>query len=98
MNDYDLKDKATFYFIILKGNKENDIRAWTDNKNLAEFYLKFHNCKKHELRKVTKTYKSIVPILNENITNAIEIMNIITAEKKGSKKRAISIQVPMTRI
>lgn len=97
MNNYDLKDQATFYFIILKGTLDNELRAWTDNKSLAEFYLKFHNCKKHELRKVTKPYKHIVPILNENINNAIEIMNIITTETKGSKKRAMTIQIPMTR-
>lgn len=97
MRDYDLKDQVTFYFIILNNGKNNDIRAWTDDKNSAEFYLKFHNCKKHELKKITKTYKSIIPILNENINNRIEIMNILSAEKKGNKKRVITVQVPMTR-
>lgn len=96
MKSYDLNDQTTFYFIIFENRKNTEITGWTDDKSTAEFYLKFHNCKNYKLRKVKKIYKRIVPILNENVNNEIEIMNILTAEK-GNKRRVKVIQIPMTR-
>jgi hypothetical protein len=94
MKNYEREDNVTFYFVLSKrASGGNDIKAWSDDKCCVEFYVKFHNCPNHHIRKVSKKMRDISSILNENHNDEIEIMNIITRDKNNRPK---IIQIPMT--
>lgn len=97
MAKYQDGDIATFYFIVNESDDNHQIQAWTDSKGLAEFYMKFHNCKHFKLKSVTKPVEEIFKITEENVHDEIGIRNVITRkpdQNKGKKYKYISI--PMT--
>ena len=51
---YEPGDIATFYFIIKEDGNNKEIKAWSDKKQLVEFYMDFHKCPKFRLKKITK--------------------------------------------
>lgn len=96
MAKYDEDDIATFYFIVmLSDDDENRIIAWSDKKEMAEVYMEFHSCKKLKLKKKTDYLYRITEILNENIHDEINIYNINIGDPK-KKGRVKSIQIPAT--
>lgn len=100
MAKYESGDIATYYFIV-KDDKEEDlkfIRAWTDKKLLAEYYMEFHNCPSYSLKKITKTIDEIQEITEENTEDQIKIANVITRKREGKRagKDIETIQIPVT--
>lgn len=96
MKSYTTDDQVTFYFIISEHSSSNEVKAWTDNKTLAEFYMEFHNCKRYRLRTVKKRYKEVVPILNENHNDEIEVVNLVTKSDNKKDDGYKIIQIPAT--
>lgn len=96
MKVYTTDDQVTFYFIISEHSSGNQVKAWTDNKILAEFYMEFHSCKRHRLKTVKKKFRDIVPILNENTNDEIEIVNLVTKSDNKKDDGYKIIQVPAT--
>lgn len=100
MERYERDDIATFYFIINDDNNHTMIRAWTDKKQLAEVYLDFHKCPNYRLKKVTKSFKEMIEIINENANDEIVIGNIYMKDpdKNHGKPKIVSIPVTNTEI
>jgi hypothetical protein len=93
---YDLKDQTTVYFVISEHSSNNEIKAWSDDKMMAQFYMEFHNCKRYRLRVVKKIWKEMVKIINDNSNDEIEIMNLVTKSDDKKDDGYKIIQVPMT--
>ena len=96
MKTYTIDDQATFYFIVAEHTTGNQIKGWTDNKTLAEFYMEFHNCKKHRVRVVSKRFKDILQTINENTNDEIVITNLITKSDDKKDNGYKIIQIPAT--
>lgn len=98
MGKYEDDDIVTYYFVINDDGENRMIQGWTDNKDLAKFYMMFHKCKNFKLKALTKTFYEITKILEENNNDEIEIHNITTRDpKKKNKNGTKEISVPMTR-
>jgi len=97
MKTYDSPtDQATFYFIVLTTGNQNSVKAWTDNKDMAEFYMEFHNCKNFQMRKMSNKYGEIIKIINANINDEIQIYNLLVKDEKETDGIDV-IQVPATK-
>lgn len=98
MKTYELSDLVTFYFVIRPDERASggsEIKAWTDDKSLLQFYLEFHQCSQYVTRKLNKTFKEMIKILNENHNDEITIAHITT--KSDSKRDPIKmIAIPAT--
>ena len=92
---YDSGDMVTYYFIINDDGRNSAIQGWTDDKKLAKFYLKFHNCKRFSMKSLTKTIEEISAILDENNNDEIKIINITVRDHKNHN-RVKYLSVPMT--
>jgi hypothetical protein len=66
--------------------------GWTEDKNLADFYLEFHHCKDIVVKKYEGPYRGIIGTLNDNANEKIEIYWIRT--RIGRKVKPVA--VPMT--
>lgn len=100
MQKYDyLTDQVTFYFITVTDptNGEKWIKAFTDNRDLANFYLDFHHCPNLGLRKLTGTLEEIIPIVNSECRNdEIDVYHFqMRARKPGSDLTEL-VSVPAT--
>ena len=84
MDNYSRGDIATFYFVIYDTD-DKIIKAWSDNKQLVDFYLKFHSCKKFSLKKITDTIENISKVLEENYHDEIVLYHALIKNKKSSK-------------
>lgn len=95
MAKYEPGDIATFYFIINEIDSDDKIiQGYTDNKDLAKYYMEFHKCKKFTLKSMTKTIEDISVILEENRNDEIKIYNITIRDPKhkdGRNTKMISI-------
>ena len=92
MKKYEEDDTMTCYFVVYDDDRSKIIRGWTDDKDLAKMYMDFHKCKHYKMKKVTNTFREVYHILEENINDEINIYNMNTRAKKGSK----GITVPLT--
>lgn len=95
MAKYEPGDTVTYYF-ILRDDDDKVIKAWTDKKKLAEFYMEFHNCPSYVLKTVTKTIEEIVAITEENLHDEINIVNLYT--RKNNKGDGKLITIPATEL
>lgn len=97
MYKYEDNDIATFYFVIRedKIKHQKGVQAWTDEKDLAEYYLRFHNCPDFKLKDVTNKIEEINKILNENIHDEIGIYNI-TIRNPDKPRKTKNIFIPAT--
>ena len=75
---------------------DNVIKAWTDKKKLATFYMEFHNCPRYILKTITKRIEDIVAITEENLHDEINIVNIYT--RKNDKGDGKLITIPATEL
>ena len=91
MKKYDSDDIVTFYFVIYQDN----VKAWTDDKDLAEAYMSFHSCKKYTLKKMRDRWTKIVYILNENANDEIQI-NFMETRDPSKKNTTKLVAVPLT--
>lgn len=98
MRRYVVDDVIPFYFII-SSNRKNDnkaIAAWTDDKQLAKFYMDFHNCKYLRLKVISdKPVSYIGGIIDECIHDEIGIYNIKV--RSGNRREEMkTISIPAT--
>lgn len=101
MAKYEPGDMVTFYFIVHDDGRNKDIRAWTDNKELAKLYLDFHMCKNFILKSSTKTIEEMAKITEENVHDEIKIHNIIVRNPDEHRKKGhetIIVSIPATEI
>ena len=102
MKTYQLNDPVTFYFVVssdVNVGKGMQIKAWTDDKDLLSFYMEFHNCSRYTIRKINKTFKEIINIINTDCPNdEITIAYLLTRNKsdKKSSDPTKSVAVPAT--
>lgn len=90
---------VTFYLVINDRLEFDDarIQAWSDQKDLAKFYMAFHRCKHFTLRKITDTLYNMNRLLDECYHGEITLYNAVTKDR--SKKRSSAykyVRVPMT--
>lgn len=98
MAEYEPGDMATYYFVIADFDNVKRIQGWTDNKQLAEFYMDFHRCPNYRLKKITKRIEEMNEIIDESIHCEIVIGNLTTRDTSGKRSDGIKlIQVPATR-
>lgn len=93
MKRYERGDSATFYFVI--DTERSNVVGYSDIKDLVDFYMQFHNCKRFKLKKLSDTIDRIIPIIEENNNDEIKLYNITTRDPKNHKKSKI-IQIPAT--
>lgn len=94
MKRYDEDDIVTYYFVISSNNKgDKQIAAWTDDKQLAKFYMDFHNCKHFRLKVISDMpIKNIGDIVDECLHDEIGIYNIkVRNNNKRGEMKTISI-------
>lgn len=91
---YEHGDIATFYFVVIS-DKEKRIQGWTDDKDLAKYYMDFHKCKRFILKEITRPIDEINKILEENLHDEIVICNIVVKSKE-KKKGFDVIPIPAT--
>ena len=99
MAKYEPGDIVTYYFIISDEDGHSNIKAWTDNKDLAKFYLEFHKCKNFRLKKFTKPIEEISKILEENRHDDIMLANVVIKNpnhKKGKETKMVVIPLTQT--
>lgn len=87
MAKYEPGDIATFYFVVKEHGSEKIIQGWTDNKEIAKFYMEFHKCKYFKLKSVTNNIEEIYKItIEENMNDEIKLFHIITKNCGKHKK------------
>ena len=77
MAKYQPGDIVTYYFIIKEFDGNKIIQGWTDNKELAKFYMDFHKCKKFKIKTITDSIEEINKIREENWNDEIKLFHII---------------------
>jgi hypothetical protein len=93
---YERGDIATFYFIIVEDRNNRRIQAWTDDKQLAKYYMEFHHSKAFDLKQLTKPIEEINKILDENTNDEINLYNIEMRDPDKKKPHMKTIQIPAT--
>lgn len=96
MPKYEEGEIITCYFITDEDTKE--IKAWSKSKQLAEFFMEFHNCKKYKLKKITNTIEDIILITEENKHNEIAMASLYTRNREGRAGEIELISLPLTDI
>lgn len=101
MKDYDPDDQVTFWFVIVryKDGKNQMVKAWSDNKDLVDFYLQFHNSPNYSVRKVSDRYEKVLKIINGDCRNdEIQIGHLITRNRTGKRSSDPTqlVSVPVT--
>lgn len=97
MVKYEKDDIATYWFVIKSSHGESNIQAWTDDKDMLEYYINFHKCKSFKVKKMTDTMQHIYQVINESVHDKIDIYNI-TIKNPNPKpgKEFKNIMIPMT--
>ena len=96
---YDDEDVITIYFVISKDDRGNKkIQGWTDEKECALSYMKFHKCKDFKITKRTSTFGKMIQLINENNNDEISLYNIETKSRHHKKyePETTLMVVPMT--
>ena len=73
----------------------NIVKAWSDDKELVEFYIKFHNCKHFDVIVIDTTLDDIYDIINPSGNDEIKIVNLAIRDPDKPHKEKY-IKVPMT--
>lgn len=86
---YDYDEMISIYLVIHESKKDtfnDDIVAWSKEKDLAKFYLQFHNCKNLKLKKYKDYPKNILNnVINNHINTEIKLANLRTYNEKGKE-------------
>jgi hypothetical protein len=98
MATYEMDDIVTCYFVVKNEKDENRIVGWNNNKSMVDIYMKFHNCPKLKVKKVTKPLKELRYFTEENLHDEIIIANIITRDRNKKSAVPIVIQIPVTAV
>ena len=93
MAKYEPGEIVTLYLVI--DDEMGTIRGWTENKQLAKFYIEFHNYPSFRIKKITKVIEEINCILDENLHDGISLTNIITRDK-NKPEDIITVVIPAT--
>ena len=95
---YDEDEVVTAYLVITKGKDvRTGIQAWSLNKQMAKFYMEFHNCKQFHLKEVRGTLREINAITEKSVQDEISIYNILTLDTdKPGKRKLKPTPTPMT--
>lgn len=99
MAKYQPGDIVTYYFVIKEIDGNKMIQGWTDNKELANFYMDFHKSKNLVLKKMSGTIEEITKVLNESYNDEIQLAHVITRNRDKSSKNsdaATTICIPAT--
>lgn len=99
MAKYEKDDITTYWFVVKTSNGASEIQAWTDDKDLLDYYMNFHKCKSFKVKKMTDTIEHIYQVINESVHDEIGIYNI-TIKNPNPKpgKEFKNIMVPMTEV
>ena len=92
-------DEVTVYFIIIEDGRKRQIQGWTEDKNIAKFYLEFHSCKRMKMKRMHGLYGDILRIIEENLHDEIKMYNIkIRNTDPGRKKNQLmkEMMIPAT--
>lgn len=96
MAKYEPGDIAKYYFVIFTGpDGESTVQAWTDNKDLLDMYLKFHKCKRFEVKVVSNYIEEIIKLCEENRNDEILLYRINTRDPK-KKGEVMGMTIPAT--
>jgi len=99
MSKYQSGDIATFYFVINHLDGKKIIQGWTDNKDLAKFYMEFHKCRTFEMKAITRPIDEIQKLCEENWNDEIKLFHIMTRNRNKKKKNdseTVMISIPST--
>ena len=98
MAKYEPGDIVTIYLVIMKRpNGKSGIQAWSMNKDMAQCYMKFHNCPNFKMKSFRGTNEEVNRLTEENINDEIGIFNIRTHNPdKPDSKKAVALPIPMT--
>lgn len=97
MKQYDPDDVITCYFIVMEDSGRRIIKAWSDNKNFAKFYMDFHKCDSFTMKAITKKARDLIDIINENTNDEIMIARLKIRNPDRSKKHPTkTVEVPIT--
>lgn len=98
MAKYEPGDIVTIYLVIMKRpNGKSGIQAWSMNKDMAQCYMKFHNCPNFKMKSFRGTIEEVNRLTEENINDEIGIFNIRTHNPdKPDSKKAVALPIPMT--
>lgn len=87
-----------FWFVINMDKDGNYIQAWSDDKDMAEFYMAFHGTKRFKLRRVEDTLQNLNKMVNDYITSEIVLYNGVTREITGKKPwETTDVIIPTTK-
>ena len=84
MAKYEPGEIVTFYFVV-KRDKENIIKGWTDKKKLADYYMKFHNHPDYFIQEITRKIEDMNKIMEDNYHDEIVLTNLFTRGDKEGK-------------
>lgn len=98
MAKYEPGDIVTFYFVVKTVDGQKIIQGWTDNKEIAKFYMEFHKCDNFKLKSLTDTIEAINKVAEENWNDEIKLFNIITRNRNKRKNQEAynTICIPAT--
>jgi hypothetical protein len=94
MKIYDEDEFVTLYIVIKKDTAGNCIQAFSDDKDLVDIYMKFHNCSKFKMKIIKAPLRDMKDMISENRYDEITISNIKTRDKNKDKMKYV--QVPIT--
>ena len=94
MNVYSEGDQITIYCIMFDDDREVITWAWTDNKELAKWYLKFHNSKQMKLKRIDTIYEDARDFISNYMYEQIKVGYLMT--KDPHNKGSITIPFPVT--
>jgi hypothetical protein len=90
----DEDDVITIYVVIKKDVAGDRIQAFSDDKDLVDVYMQFHNCSRFRVKKIKAPIRELRDMISENRYDEITISNIKTRDK--NKDKMIYVQVPIT--
>jgi len=97
---YEANDIVDCYFIVFHDegpSSHKRVVGWSLDKNMIEFYLQFHKCKRMVVKKVTGEMQKVYRIMDENtvsMDDEINIYNIDTIDREKHKLK--TVQIPAT--
>lgn len=80
-------DEVTFYFVLISNGGHTQIQAWSENKDYADYYMKFHKCRAMSIKKMHGFYEDIVKVLDENFHDEIHMYNITIRNPDVTKRK-----------
>ena len=94
MKTYLEGDQIIIYCITFEDTRETITHAWTDDKELAKWYLKFHHSKRMKLKRIDTTYEDARDFISNYMYEQIKVGYLMT--KHPRKKGSVTIPFPVT--